>query len=129
MQLGLLNQARKRVSPVEYAFGFPLSVPGCLLKGEDLPASKMRDFITVDPTPPHLPCIPVNDKIVPAGFIHVIVHQLHLGKGPLDHRCTGVYKVIKQTRNSMRIKVGECRETIPHSWTGSIYTEDGCLLK
>jgi len=112
--LGLRNAPREddNASPAEAVFGSPCVLPGSLLDSPEMSEGELRKafsnlksgFPVRTPTAP-----PPLKPVPPLDLVYVRVDAV---QPPLSPKYRGPYKVIKQTRNTVRIRLGDSEENV-----------------
>ena len=112
--LGMRNSPREddNTSPAEAVFGSPCVLPGSLLESPEMNEDQLRKAfsnlksgfpVRKPSTPPPLKQIP------PLDLVYVRVDAV---QPPLSPKYRGPYKVIRQTRNTVRIQIGDSEENV-----------------
>ena len=107
--LGLRSSPRgdEDISSYEAVFGRPPVLPASILQGPEVVSAALRRpaaAIPVRPTPP-------QSSNVPAGLRHVFLCS-EGQRSPLQPRYSGPYRVLKQTRNTVRLLLGDREEVV-----------------
>ena len=94
----------------EALYGLPLTVPGAVLNTPDLPPASLGQFVKrAGVCLPPRPVKPEPTFLKPdMQFAYVRLHTTT----PLQPRYAGPYKVLKQTRNTVHLKMGDKVESI-----------------
>jgi hypothetical protein len=110
--LHLRNQPNEDVgvAPAQAVYGLPLTLPGTLLDVPDLPPMKLSDIVHPGiSSPPR-----VHDQrgrtAIPPGLEFVYIKNEN--PSPLVGRYQGPYRVLRQSRNTVRIQRGDKEDTI-----------------
>ena len=100
------------ISSFENVFGTPPVLPGSLLERSEPDLASIVQRLKDQPALPVRPPPLQLSRGLPAGTTHVFVREEAIKGSPLQPRYRGPYRVLRQSRNTVRLRLGDREDTV-----------------